>query len=101
MLPEPRFRLATIHATKGREADVVVLVPDMTQATFAQHKSYRPSDREPENRVAYVAVTRARKQLIVVEAQTKRSYPYASFARSAINGRLAMSPAATTHALPR
>lgn len=78
-LPEPRFRLATIHASKGREADVVVVVPDMTRASWEQYVQGGRDGEEAENRVAYVAVTRARRCLILVEPSTKRFYPYARF----------------------
>jgi superfamily I DNA/RNA helicase len=55
---------------------VVVIVPDMTRATESEYLRAGPEGEEAENRVAYVAVTRARKGLIVVEPQTRRFYPY-------------------------
>lgn len=75
-VPEPRFRLLTIHGAKGREADVVVVIPDMTRASFSEYIQGGPDGEEAENRVAYVAVTRARKRLILVEPTTRRFYPY-------------------------
>lgn len=82
-LPEPRFRLATIHASKGREADVVVIVPDMTRASWEQYVQGGRDGEEAENRVAYVAVTRARRCLILVEPSTRRFYPYVRFLKDA------------------
>jgi len=78
-VPEPRFRLLTIHGAKGREADVVVVIPDMTRASYAEYIQGGPEGEEAENRVAYVAVTRARQRLILVEPTTRRSYPYERF----------------------
>jgi DNA helicase-2/ATP-dependent DNA helicase PcrA len=78
-VPDPRFRLLTIHGAKGREADVVVVIPDMTRASYAEYIQCGPEGEEAENRVAYVAVTRARQRLILVEPTTRRSYPYERF----------------------
>jgi superfamily I DNA/RNA helicase len=60
----------TIHAVKGREADNVVVLPDMVEITsksFAQ-------DPDNEHRVFYVAVTRAMKHLYVHHPVTSRFY---------------------------
>ena len=60
----------TIHAVKGREADNVVVLPDMVEMTskgFAQ-------DPDNEHRVFYVAVTRAMKHLYVHHPVTSRFY---------------------------
>ncbi len=75
-VPEPRFRLLTIHGAKGREADVVVVIPDMTRASYAEYIQGGAEGEEAENRVAYVAVTRARQRLVLVEPTTRRFYPY-------------------------
>jgi DNA helicase-2/ATP-dependent DNA helicase PcrA len=98
-LPEPRFRLSTIHGAKGREADVVVLIPDMTRATQTEYLCGGPEGEEAENRVAYVAVTRARKGLVIVEPQTRRSYPYWRLLPRR-ETRPAVSPNGGTQALP-
>lgn len=70
MSQRPRIRLSTIHGAKGGEADTVVLIPDMANRTWVE------AEREPEAeaRVWYVAVTRARKKLIVVHPQTSRHF---------------------------
>ena len=60
----------TIHAVKGREADNVVILPDMVEMTskgFAK-------DPDNEHRVFYVAVTRAKKHLYVHHPVTSRFY---------------------------
>lgn len=67
---DPRIRVSTIHASKGGEADHVVLMTECAARTWDEY------ERNPENeaRVWYVAATRARKRLTIVGADTHRSY---------------------------
>lgn len=58
-LREPRIEMATIHWAKGREADNVVVGTAMTNRT---HEEYQLNP-DAENRVYYVAATRARERL--------------------------------------
>ena len=51
----------TIHSSKGREAENVVVLPDMTSTSFYSYNK----DPDNEHRVFYVACTRARENLIV------------------------------------
>ena len=60
----------TIHATKGREADNVVLLPDMTNITYKGMLR----DEDNEHRVFYVGATRAKKNLYVHVPVTNRFY---------------------------
>lgn len=62
---EPTIRLMTIHASKGREADHVVVFNSMTQKT-ADHRTVDP---DPEIRVFYVAITRAKNRLDIVDGE--------------------------------
>lgn len=66
----PRIRIATIHGVKGREADHVVLRPDLSVAGFNRMMN----QPESQHRLFYVALTRARKTLHLLEPQTKRAY---------------------------
>jgi DNA helicase-2/ATP-dependent DNA helicase PcrA len=75
-LPMPRIRLLTIHGAKGREADSVVVIPDMSRAAYETLTNAGREGEEAENRVAYVAVTRAKRRLILIEPSTQRFYPY-------------------------
>ena len=63
---EPRVKIGTIHAAKGAQADTVIL---STQTSKAIEAGRRKSEdvHDDECRVAYVAVTRAKKKLVVVE----------------------------------
>lgn len=66
----PRIKVSTIHSMKGGEADNIVVIPDLS---YAAHKAYL---HEPatEHRVFYVAATRAKKSLHIIQPRTNRSY---------------------------
>jgi len=62
---EPKIQLSTIHASKGGEADNVMLFTDMSRkARLAMHKN-----PDNESRVFYVGITRAKETLHVVQPQ--------------------------------
>lgn len=66
----PKVILSTIHGVKGREADNVVILPDMTPATFENLQN----NPDSEHRVWYVAVTRARHRVWLAEPITDKHY---------------------------
>ena len=68
----PQINISTIHTVKGDEADVVVLLSDISKAVASQLEV----DEDSEHRVFYVAVTRAKEKLIIVQPQTRLYYPY-------------------------
>lgn len=70
MLHEPRIKISTIHGVKGGEAENVVICTDMAIRTFNEYQG-NPDD---EHRVWYVAVTRAKQRLYIMQPQTIRSY---------------------------
>jgi superfamily I DNA/RNA helicase len=59
----PRITLSTIHGAKGGEADNVLLLPDITKSA-ADHDDINPDEL---HRLFYVAVTRAKKSLHILE----------------------------------
>lgn len=61
---EPRVRVGTIHSVKGAEADNVVLLT--TIGKRIEQGMENPDQADEEHRIAYVAVTRARRRLFVV-----------------------------------
>lgn len=67
----PRVRIDTIHASKGAEADHVVLLTDMATRTHRESLGL-PDD---EARVWYVGVTRAKERLTIVMPRTRQAYP--------------------------
>lgn len=60
----PRVRLSTIHAAKGLEADTVVLSTSSSRR-IQEAASLDRDSHDEECRVSYVAVTRARRNLII------------------------------------
>jgi|TARA_R110002020_G_scaffold103231_1_gene241709 DNA helicase-2/ATP-dependent DNA helicase PcrA len=67
---QPRIRLSTIHAAKGGECENVVLLTDITNRVYKNYQE-NPDD---ENRVFYVAITRAKENLYLIEPKTTRYY---------------------------
>tara|TARA_R110000796_G_C14526534_1_gene431401 strand:+ start:204 stop:1700 length:1497 start_codon:yes stop_codon:yes gene_type:complete len=67
---QPRIRLSTIHAAKGGEATNVVLLTDITTRVYKNYQQ-NPDD---ENRVFYVAITRTKENLYLIEPKTPRHY---------------------------
>jgi superfamily I DNA/RNA helicase len=72
-----------MHASKGREAPTVIILPDMTSRTYKAYTMGTRAEVEAENRVAYVAITRTQNRLIVCLPESPRSYPYDDLARRA------------------
>lgn len=60
---KPHVVVGSCHSVKGGQADNVVIVPDMSRRTFEGYEE----DPEPERRVWYVAVTRTRERVFVLE----------------------------------
>ncbi len=56
--------LSTVHGVKGLEFDYVFLT-GMNETKFPKVDETNPEELEEERRVAYVAVTRARKKLVI------------------------------------
>ena len=68
---KPRITLSTIHGAKGGEADNVLLLPDITKSALDNN------DVDPDelHRLFYVAVTRAKKSLHILEPRNyERAY---------------------------
>ena len=67
--------LMTIHSAKGLEFDTVYLV-GMEEGIFPGNQSIYggPEDIEEERRLAYVAITRAKKKLFITNASTRMLY---------------------------
>ena len=66
------IRISTIHGVKGDEADNVVLLSDVSRLVY----NGMSIDEDAEHRVFYVAVTRAKRRLYIVQPQTRYYYPY-------------------------
>jgi len=67
---EPRLRVSTIHKAKGGECDNVVVLLDVGKIVYNAYIK-NPDD---EHRIFYVAVTRAKECLYIVEAKSEEGY---------------------------
>lgn len=70
LLTEPNVKINTIHSVKGGEADNVILLTDIPGKTY---KNYILSP-DDEHRVWYVAVSRAKEKLFIVQPRMLKSY---------------------------
>lgn len=70
LLAPPRIRLSTIHGMKGGEATRVILLTEMAARTVYEARR----SPEDEARVWYVAITRAKEQLHIVQPTISRYY---------------------------
>ena len=67
---QPRINISTVHGAKGSEADNVVVLTDIGQKSWLQMQK----DPDDEIRVFYVALTRVKKNLHIVQPHTNRSF---------------------------
>jgi DNA helicase-2/ATP-dependent DNA helicase PcrA len=63
----PRLVVGTIHSVKGGEADVVYLLPDVSNAAYFQGWRKGGEYRSPILRQFYVGMTRAREELVLCQ----------------------------------
>ncbi|NLJ94168.1 MAG: UvrD-helicase domain-containing protein [Clostridiaceae bacterium] len=71
---ENTVRLMAVHSAKGLEFDAVFLI-GMEESIFPSYRSFDdPEQLEEERRLAYVAVTRARKYLHITAANMRLLY---------------------------
>lgn len=63
----------TVHSAKGLEFDYVFL-SGMEEGIFPHVNSVQEQNVEEERRLAYVAITRARKKVYMTHAQTRRTF---------------------------
>lgn len=70
----PKITLMTLHQAKGLEFDIVFMV-GLEEGILPHARSLlEPKEIAEEVRLAYVGVTRARKQLFLLYAQTRKQY---------------------------
>lgn len=74
--PERLPTITTWHASKGREADLVVIDPSLAWPQVVALGE--PDQADPEHRCAYVALTRARHTALIVEGDpdARGHYPF-------------------------
>lgn len=69
---KPRVELSTIHGAKGREADCVILITDLTRASAMEAET----DPDTYYRLLYTAITRAKHELCVLEPTGAYHYTF-------------------------
>ena len=75
----PKVSLMTIHSAKGLEFDTVYIAGAEEGIFPNMLAEQEPDGIEEERRLAYVAVTRARKQLIVTSAVSRLLYGHTQY----------------------
>lgn len=70
----PQIIVGTIHSVKGGEADVVYLAPDLSTPGYEQYQNTaEPNERNQVIRLFYVAMTRARESLVIMQPRYRTS----------------------------
>lgn len=64
LVGDERVIVATVHKAKGLEWDTVV-IPSCVDGTFPSFMAKEKEDRDEEARILYVAMTRARRKLVI------------------------------------
>ncbi len=75
--PDETVSLMTFHGSKGLEFDTVFIL-DAVEGSSPSYKAVKDAEMEEERRMFYVAVTRARKELVICTIENdrnKRAYP--------------------------
>ena len=72
LLETPKIILGTVFSVKGGEADVVFVFPDLSPAGMVEWTHKGPS-RDGIIRLFYVAFTRAKKELVLCNAATRKA----------------------------
>ena len=83
---EGKVVLATVHAAKGLEFDTVFIVA-LEENLFPFAKSVEEGNLEEERRLMYVAITRAKKKLILTRARNRFSFANGGFNSYAMKSR--------------
>ena len=75
LMSDSRIELCTIHGSKGRERNNIVLFTDFgtdSQGEFIYREAYRNPD--PEHRLFFVGITRAKNKLFIMAPKTDYYY---------------------------
>jgi DNA helicase-2/ATP-dependent DNA helicase PcrA len=75
-IPEPKIVLTTAHGSKGRGATRVIVIPDMSRATWNEYRRGGQAGFEAEDRVFYVAMTRAKEELVLLSPRSRRHFEF-------------------------
>jgi len=73
--PNPKVILGTVHSVKGAQADCVYVFPDYSVAAHIAIEHTPRQGKDALRRVFYVAITRAREQLVICDPGSQYSMP--------------------------
>lgn len=96
ILEPPRVTLTTMHASKGREAGLVVV---LAQMPFPAQTAYEGGQADAERRLLYVAATRARGTLLICGGPGK-NYDDLLMAGNLANNTRAHASSTSTEKVP-
>jgi DNA helicase-2/ATP-dependent DNA helicase PcrA len=71
VVSEPKIRIGTVHSAKGMEADKVVVLSSVGRR-IRESEEDDPAKFAEERRIEYVAVTRARRKLVIAHDPRER-----------------------------
>ncbi len=71
-LKKPDLILTTMHGSKGRQKETVIISPEMGRRVYDSFLT----DKKSEVFVAYVAATRSMQRIIMLPRETPESFPY-------------------------
>jgi DNA helicase-2/ATP-dependent DNA helicase PcrA len=74
LLKKPRIQVSTIHASKGSEGSNVLLLTDVSRRSYENANNRSRREYEDEQRVLYVALTRAKEALHIVQPRTNLAF---------------------------
>ncbi len=72
---EPRLTVGTAHSVKGASATHVLLAPDLSHEGFFGEHGWHGDGADAIRRLAYVAITRARESVTVLEPSVAECMP--------------------------
>lgn len=83
LLAEPKLTIGTVHSVKGATFDNVLLAPELSKEGFYGEHGWLGDGRDAIVRMAYVAITRARTSVHVLEPACPEYMPVADVLRDA------------------
>ena len=80
---EDRVALLTVHVSKGLEFPHVIVL-GLEQDLFPHRRPDQPADEEEERRLFYVALTRAKEDLLLITARERTRFGRTNFNRPSV-----------------
>lgn len=81
IIEAPRLTVGTIHSVKGGQADHVLISPELSKEAYFGEHGWHGNGQDAIRRLFYVAITRARETVHVLEPAVTESAPLPELAR--------------------